>query len=1284
MADKELTRLLADLVRANAQRGPQPNFNQVSGLSKAILSGVGLQKPYQANPQNNQPDGRGPSFVNRVLDIMSRPLYSVLNPVKKELEENRGKSPFEQITSATSLLSPVANLDDMWEGFTGREKTTGKDLIKATGYADQIPKPVQFGAGLAIDIAADPLNMIGLGSIRNLGKAARGSTEALNAVEEGTQQTAQNLSQEISRRAAEQSQKLNITVPEKGMPAPDIGAPPRIFEAGPGPTVTSPELSKTPKSGVSADDLLEYHYQQGNLIRGTADELKSKIDALRGPGGNLPPLGTRQTPLALPAGSQVPQTSPLDVLEETLSRGRSGRSELSNLIQKLPQNADPLTTLKVLNEQINSVKSPIAKNLLRKEAEKIQAGVKPADILSEARVTPPPFPDLTIGQRWIDTAIQAAQSFLKNNPAKNIHHIGQSNLYNKILNAASKVRKDRRQFHVLQMLRIAEEEVLKAGRHLTDAEGISVRLSDIANISGGARALTSRLVDDFRKARPSQQIEDLKAFTTPQVASDILDPVIKTGADIAETIKELPPSQTVLIGSQISKELSKLSELAGASSREAKTAKAFIDDLFNPSKDQLYTAVAQQARNLVRQTSEGIINPQTLHKISEETYKALGANPKILGRQVQQNKVTEGIMTKFATWWGAKDLKPFSREYIDTARNVAGAFAETMTPLVRHTTPTQRSIAWSIAQGKISAPSVADAQLADQFKYLVERLMGTHGITDNAEAVIYRSGTLMKELNEELPKALRLIDKKGTDKVGKTYDYTKGQWMNSWKEWDVKEPAEALYQLTRALQLVTRKNAMWDDAATRWGMPIKGAEFQHQATGIDRLKGTYFPEQIATQLTNLQRQLERDIFKVPHKAIGIFDQVQRMWKTGVTIYSPSHHIRNLNGDIYLAALDGVVSARPYSIATKVLHAYPTRYNELESVFNIMDPKLRESALRSRPGNVVLTTKRGDKLTAQQLYQAAESQGLFIRAMHIEDLMGDAAPAFGTFGAKFQPFGGRVYGAATRVSELRDHWVRLAHFIDIIGKSRQPLRIAIEQAGRRVKKFHPDGMDLTGFEQNVLRRVIPFYSWMRKATPLVLEGALMRPHITLAFPKVMANMQTLTGIESEGPGDPFPMDQMFPEWLKEKGVGPVLQPGSGIGRDASWRGESPGYTIINPTQPFMDQISQIGNPQQTALSSLTPAARIPLELLTGQTSLGIPLENVEGGVPGHLAQQIPPVGIGARITGMTRDNEPYNPEQLINWLTSAGITGTGPYQSQAQQELRQALANLAKQQRGDYR
>lgn len=1216
MVDQKLTDILAGLVRQNATR--LPSMQRVTGLSDAILSSVGVQNPYQSNVAPAE-DPRGPSVVNRVLDVMSRPLYTVLNPINEAFKEGRQNLDQGAANYVTSVAGELIDPENYWRGLSGQDKTTGRDVLDSSGLAENLPGPAKFAAGLAIDVAADPLTYVGgIGLLPKLGKGAKTSVEALKAVEEGTAQSARSIADEVSRLAARQASDLDEVVPTPGMKAPGLSDPPRVFRAGPGPVGGLESLSKGP-TPLPLDDIGEKTLQL---------DLRQSV-----------PMKALEAPKA-------PQTNPL--IEE----------------------------LQALSKSLNEAKSPVAKNQIRQEMTKLNEGVEPANVFSAARNKPQPFPDLTINERWIEAGREAGRQFLKNNRLKDINHVGQSNLYNRVLNAASKVRKDRRAFHVFQMLRAAEDELLAAGRTLTDAEGISVRLSDVANMMGGPKALNSKMVDDFRKARPSQWTEDLKSYTTPQVASEILDPVVETARGVVPMIQTLPPSQTVQVGSDISKALTKIARDAGASSREANTAKQFIDELFSVDRDALYSSIEKEARNLVRQSIEGKINPQALANVSDETYKALGARPKILGRDVEQQKVVEGIMTKFATWWGAKDLKPFSREYIDTARNVAAAFSGALTPIVRSTTKTQRVAAWAVATGKRAPMSAEEEALSQQFKYLVERLMGTHGITDNAESVVYRSGTMFKELNDELPDALKLTDKKGTDSLGRKFDYSNGQWMNSWKEWDVPDPAESLYQLTRALQMVTRKNAMWDDAAARWGLPIKQAEYQHSVKGIPRLAGTYFPKQIADQLNNLNSQLTRDVFKTPHKAIEIFDKVQRMWKTGVTIYSPSHHIRNLNGDIYMSALDGVVSPRPYFLATKVLHAFPTRYKDLESVFNIMDPKLRESALRARPGNTVLTTKNGDKLTAEQLYQLAESQGLFARAIDAEELVGGAV--------NFKPFGGRLNSVASHATELRDHWVRLAHFIDLLQKSRSPLPVAVEVAARRVKKFHPDGMDLTGFEQNVMRRIIPFYSWMRKATPLVFEGALMRPHITLAFPKTMANMQLATGIESEGPGNPFPVDQMFPDWLKEKGIGPILQPGSGLGRDENWRGEFPGYTIVNPTNPFLDQTMQAGDPAKTLLSSLTPGARIPIELLTGQTSLGIPLESVEGGVPGHLAQQIPPVGVGMRLTGATRDNEPWNPEQLINWLTSAGVSGTGPYQYQAQTEIRELLRKLAEQQRGDYR
>src|SRR5258708_1426678 len=67
--------------------------------------------------------------------------------------------------------------------------------------------------------------------------------------------------------------------------------------------------------------------------------------------------------------------------------------------------------IQTLNKQIEGVKSPVAKSILRSQVEKLAAGVKPADVLDAAKISPPLFPALTINPRWIEAAKTAAQSF---------------------------------------------------------------------------------------------------------------------------------------------------------------------------------------------------------------------------------------------------------------------------------------------------------------------------------------------------------------------------------------------------------------------------------------------------------------------------------------------------------------------------------------------------------------------------------------------------------------------------------------------------------------------------------------------------------------------------------------------------------------------------------------------------------------------------------------------------------------------------------------------------------
>lgn len=1236
---KELRDTLAEIVRLQAQQGPLPSPVQNQSVAQSILGGNTRRDLPQAwTGTVSGEDPRGPSPVMRVLDVMSRPLYGVANPTKEVVGQLSG----QDTEMSDSWFHSI------WRGLSGQDKTTGSDILEAAGL-DSANRPFSekaqiAGASLALDVGLDPLTYAGIGLGSRLGQAARTTSQALGSVEDASGTAARSLTEQISRRAADASSELPPVSQPARTPRPEIPSKlqpqegQRVFEAGPGPSSVVEQTSQTPRLAITS----------------SADSIA--------------------VPQPKPSSSQ-------ELLKEIAGQGKQWENLTQRQLSRIPYGANREEVLTALQQQLREVKSPVTRNMINEQIRKVKSGVTPATMMGAARTQAPKAPTINLSSPRRKQAETFARNMAKGKTE--VRPESQKRLFERITKwAEQNVNKKDRTRTVFQMLRTAEEDLIARGKKLLDYEGLSARLSDLALVAGGPKSLTRELAKSFVSTRPSQRVEDLRAVTAQTTAREILDPVIQAGARVAGEVSDAPlsTSRTVELNTDLARELSSISARAGASAREASTAKKFLEDLFNPHTEEIYSDLQREARNLVRQSMSGKINEQLIHRINKDVYKQLGENPKALGTKLPQNKVVEAIMTRFATAWNAKDLRPFAKEYIDTARNVAAAFSKSIQPLVRNTTNSQRISAFKVTQGKLPAQTSEEQELAAQFTRLVENLMGAQKI-DNGQSVVGRGGVTMRELNDELPPGMKFVEKKGSDDFGREFDYSNGEWMHSWKEWDVSEPAETLYQLTRALQMATRKNSMLEDAAARWGMPVKGGEFTH-AVDIPRLDGFWFPEPIAKQLSTSWNRLAQDVFNPGGKAIQLFDKVQRMWKTGVTIYSPSHHIRNLNGDIFLNALDGVVTTGPYRKAYQVLHAHRARYKDMENVAKIGDTDFKELAIRSRPGKTLVKTGAGHKLTTGQILEAAESQGFLLRANILEELVG--GPQSGVFGSKVSPFGGRLHNAAATTSEVRDHYARLAHFIDVLEKSKERnLKRAIEIAGRRVKKFHPDGSDLTGFEQNVLRRIIPFYSWLRKSTPLVIEGAVMRPHITMAYPKMMSNMQELTGIETEGPADPFPVDAMFPEWIKEKGIGPVIPPESGaagIGRQETWKGETPGYVIVNPTNPFTDQVAELGNPKKSALSSITPFISLPVELSQDRSSLGIPISEMEGGTPGYLAQQVPPVGIAARVSGLTRPHEPYHPEQLINWLTSAGVTGTGPYEQQANFEINELLEQMARRER----
>lgn len=97
-------------------------------------------------------------------------------------------------------------------------------------------------------------------------------------------------------------------------------------------------------------------------------------------------------------------------------------------------------------------------------------------------------------------------------------------------------------------------------------------------------------------------------------------------------------------------------------------------------------------------------------------------------------------------------------------------------------------------------------------------------------------------------------------------------------------------------------------------------------------------------------------------------------------------------------------------------------------------------------------------------------------------------------------------------------------------------VAIDYAVREAKKWFLDYTDLTDFERNVMKNIIPFYSWIRKNLPNQMEALVKYPG-TMA---TVADFQRLMEYEDDSI-DP----SVIPDWLKQQGAFPV-----GMGEDGA--------------------------------------------------------------------------------------------------------------------------------------
>ncbi len=293
-----------------------------------------------------------------------------------------------------------------------------------------------------------------------------------------------------------------------------------------------------------------------------------------------------------------------------------------------------------------------------------------------------------------------------------------------------------------------------------------------------------------------------------------------------------------------------------------------------------------------------------------------------------------------------------------------------------------------------------------------------------------------------------------------------------------------------------------------------------------------------------------------------FARVISMLKKGLTIPYPGFHMKNMIGDVFMGLLDDV------------------NPDDYARVINQRMAKLagRKGRFRIVPG---LEFTYDGMMTE---YMRNADAGFFKMEM-------DSVDSF-TAGRMPRRIGRGIADTATKLADKREKFPRFVHFVTAYQDEAQALwksgvrdldvimKKASDAAIWRVNNFKFDYAALMPFEKKIKTAAFPFYTYLRKALPVLLQQMYLNPHYFSAADRFM---QYNDGSAADG----FNEDNI-PQWIRDIGFGMITD-------------EEEPWAVTADLLPLgaLDILGSgsVGELSQNVLSNLNPLLQAPIELST---------------------------------------------------------------------------------------
>lgn len=352
------------------------------------------------------------------------------------------------------------------------------------------------------------------------------------------------------------------------------------------------------------------------------------------------------------------------------------------------------------------------------------------------------------------------------------------------------------------------------------------------------------------------------------------------------------------------------------------------------------------------------------------------------------------------------------------------------------------------------------------------------------------------------------------------------------------------------------------DEAAQFGIKADSAPASYKV--VAEIPGLKFEPKVADQLSRSYRALTNsdDI----NKFLKVYDGAQNWWKMWSLGARPAYHAKNTIGNLWNNYLGGVTSPKPYGDA---------------AAFQI---KVAKGNLEGKIAGY----------PTKDLYDAMMTRGIFGEGQYGGDITRRLEEQIQ--GASKNPFTlstkNPILQGGFKMGQTIEDNARVALFIDQLNKGS-----SFDQAAKHVRKYLFDYGDVTPFEKDVLKRVMPFYTWSRKNIPLQLEALAIQPDKINKLNLAMNNIQQANQVEQ-------PDLSQVPEYVREQAplyVGSNAETGSVS--VIPLQGLIPTMDIASLTK-FMNTETapegvsrgKLANAISTVMGGVSPLIKAPLEYM----------------------------------------------------------------------------------------